>query len=202
VFAEIPASVLREELIAEVADRLDIAETLAAQLLGRSGPATAPTRPDPGASPEPPVAQRATVRLTGAVQQERGFLAVCVAVPAAGAASLAALDLDADLTDETSRDAARWLRDHLDDPEDGLDDQPEALQLVVRDVCFRAPKGDLPAEAVEAERLQLVLARAERELLAARRAHTGVDDAQRARRTAQEAYNAALDRVLEAGAPR
>jgi hypothetical protein len=142
------------------------------------------------------------VSLTGAVQQERGFLAVCVAVPSAGAASLAALDLDADLTDAASRDAARWLRDHLDDPEDGLDDQPETVQLVVRDVCFRSPTGDVPAEAVEAERLQLVLARAERELLAARRAHAGVDDAQRARRSAQEAYNAALDRVLEAGAPR
>jgi DNA primase len=201
VFAEIPASVLREDLLAEVSDRLGIAETLAAQLLGQAVAVAAPSRPDPAAA-EASVTRRAAVSLTGAVQQERGFLALCVAVPAAGAPSLAALDLEHDLTDDASRAAARWLRDRLDDPERGLDDQPEALQLVVRDVCFRAPKGELPAEAAEAERLQLVLARAERELVAARRSHTGVDDAQRRRKAVQEAYNAALDRVMEAGAPR
>ncbi|MGK2939524.1 MAG: DNA primase [Solirubrobacteraceae bacterium] len=203
VFAEIPASILREELVAEVADRLDIAETLAAQLLGRGGPTPArASRPEPAAA-EPDVVQRVAVQLSAAEQQERGFLAVCVAVPSAGAKALAALDLEHDLTTDASRAAARWLADHLDDPERDLEAQEERLQVLVRDICFRAPKGDdLMPEAVEAERLQLSLARAERELVAARRAHSGVDDAQRRRRTAQEQYNAALDRVLEAGAPR
>lgn len=201
VFADIPASVLREELLAQVADRLDIAETLAAQLLGRAGAAPAAGGPAPTAA-EPAVAQRAAVRVSTAEQQERGFLALCVALPAPGAKALAALDLEQDLTSDASRAAAVWLREHLDDPEAGLDTQDEGLQVVVRDICFRAPKGDLIPEAVEAERLQLALARAERELVAARRAHSGVDDAQRRRRTAQEQYNAALDRVLEAGAPR
>lgn len=203
VFAEIPASVLREELIAEVADRLDIAETLAAQLLGRSGTAPAAARDPSPPAEDAPIAQRAAVQLTAAEQQERGFLALCVALPAAGAKVLADVDVDHDLTSAGSRAAAAWLRDHLDDPEAGLDAQDERLQVLVRDICFRAPKGeDLVPEALEAERLQLALARAERELVAARRAHQGVDDAQRRRRTAQEEYNAALDRVLEAGAPR
>lgn len=200
VFADIPASVLREELLAQVSDRLDIAETLAAQLLGRTGGGPAPATPSPAT--EPPTAQRMAVRVDAAEQQERGFLALCVAVPSAGAQALAALDLDADLTAEASRLAATWLREHLDDPEAGLEAQDDALQVVVRDICFRAPREEPLREAVEAERLQLVLARAERELAAARRAHSGVDEAQRRRRTAQEEYNAALDRVLEAGAPR
>lgn len=201
VFADIPPSVLREELVAEVADRLQIAETLTAQLLGRAGTASvAPATPP--AADEPSVAQRAAVHVGAAEQQERGFLALCVAIPSAGAKALAAIDLDHDLTADASRLAAVWLREHLEDPEEGLEAQDAALQVIVRDICFRAPKDDQVPDAVEAERLQLILARAERELVAARRSHSGVDDAQRRRRTAQEEYNAALDRVLEAGAPR
>ncbi len=199
VFADIPPSVLREELIAEVADRLQIAETLAAQLLGQAGPA--PSAPPPVAE-EPAAARRETVQLTAAEEQERGFLALCVAVPTAGAASLAKIDLDADLTTDASRAAAAWLREHLDDPEAGLDAQDERLQVLIRDIRFRAPNEPPPPEAIEAERLQLALARAERDVLAARRAHTGVDDARRRHKAIQEEYFAAVDRVMEAGAPR
>ncbi|MBJ7518812.1 MAG: DNA primase [Solirubrobacteraceae bacterium] len=199
VFADIPPSVLREELIAEVADRLQIAETLAAQLLGQAGPAPSALPP---VADEPAAARRETVQLTAAEEQERGFLALCVSVPAAGAKSLAKIDLDADLTTNASRAAAAWLREHLEDPEDGLDAQDERLQVLIRDIRFRAPNEPPPPEAIEAERLQLALARAERDVLAARRAHTGVDDARRRHKAIQEEYFAAVDRVMEAGAPR
>ncbi|MBJ7331177.1 MAG: DNA primase [Solirubrobacteraceae bacterium] len=204
VFADIPASVLREELITEVADRLDIAETLAGELLGRAGTPVAASAPaQSAATDEAPISRRDAIRLNGAEEQERGFLALCIALPAAGAKALTSLDLAADLTSERSRAAATWLRDHLDDPEAGLDAQDEALQVLIRDIRFRAPKeGDLPAEAVEAERAHLLLARAEREVVAARKARSGVDAALRAHRARQEEYSAAMDRLLEVNAPR
>lgn len=203
VFADIPPSVLREELIALVADKLNIAETLAAQLLGRPGSAPAPSAAPP-ADEVDEAPRRDAVQLTAAEEQERGFLAYCIAVPHAGAKALEQIDVEHDLTTNRSRAAVRWLREHLDDPEAGLDEQDERLQVLIRDIRFRAPKPeDEPsAEGVEAERLQLLLARAEREVVEARRAREGVDAALRRRKAAQEEYAAAMDRVLEANAPR
>lgn len=202
VFAELPASVLREDLLARVADRLDIAETLAAQLLGQPGhpvPAADPGRDRAAAAPSP---SRAAAPLAAHDEHERRFLAACVAVPAAGAPALAELDLEADLVSDASRAAARWLRDHLADPAAGLDEQDPALQAVIREILVRVADVDPTDDAFAVTRLQLALARAQREAVAARRAHVGVDEAERRRVELQAQLNAALDRVLEAGAPR
>lgn len=199
VFADIPASVLREELLAHVADRLDIAETLAAQLLGQAGRPAPATVPAQDATPAP---SRAAAPLNVHDEHERTFLAACVAVPAAGAAALAELDLDADLVSEPSRGAARWLRAHLADPSAGLDDQDPALQAVIREILVRVADVEPNDDAFTVTRLQLALARAQREATAARRAHAGVDEAERRRVAVQAQLSAALDRVLEANAPR
>jgi DNA primase len=202
VFADIPASVLREELLAHVADRLDIAETLAAQLLGQSArpaPSVAPTDQGERAASRAP---RSAAALAVHDEHERTFLAACVAVPEAGERALADLDLDADLVSDASRDAARWLRERLADPAAGLDDQEPALQAVIREILVRVADVEPTGDAFAVTRLQLAFARAQREVLAARRAHAGVDLAERRRVEVQAQLNAALDRVLEAGAPR
>ena len=135
-------------------------------------------------------------------EHERTFLAACVAVPTVGASALAELDLDADLVSDASRAAAGWLRAHLDDPAAGLDEQDPALQAVIREILVRVADVEPNTDAFTVTRLQLALARAQREAAAARRAHAGVDEAERRRVEVQAQLSAALDRVLEANAPR
>ena len=110
VFADeqtLPPSAMREELLALVADRLDLAPALVASWLAR------------GAS-TPPRAARTTAEvrvrtgpgrpaLDAVGRAERAFLAGCLALPAAGRERLAELDLDADFTSDLTRRAARRL---------------------------------------------------------------------------------------------
>ena len=104
---------------------------------------------------------------------ERSFLALCIALPRLGAAALAELDLEADLTSAATRRAAAHLREHLDAPTTGLADDDPLLgfmrELAVGDARTQAAT---PA-AFEIERLQLTLARLDREIAAARAAASG-----------------------------
>jgi DNA primase len=189
VFAELPASVLREELLRLVADRMDLREELVAGLLGLAG--TGPGRP--GARVAAPQAAPAGERsvLSRREDQERTFLAFCLANPEAGRAALAELDLEAELTSPEARRAAVVLRDHPDDPGAGVPEDDAPLAALVRELAVRAGRLPRSAAAFEVERLQLRLGRLEREVAAARR--SGAD--LRGLAAEREAVRSRLDRA-------
>ncbi len=171
VFKPLLPSVMRDELLRIVGDRMDLSQELLASLLAQPR-RSAPARGD--AAPVPPDARRVAAAPLGRRERtERTFLALCIALPKLGAPALAELDLDADLTAPATRAAAAHLREHLAAPTDGLaDDDP--IAPLVRELSVRAARasGASPA-AFEAERLQLALARLDREIAAARSAAAG-----------------------------
>ena len=197
VFAELPRSVLREELLALVAERMSLEESLVASLLSGRAPGRSQERPRAAA----PAERNGGVRTPGpspAERQEREFLAYCVARPELGGPALAGLELDADLTSELNRRAAAHLRAHLDAPAEGLGELDDEVAAVVRAVRVRAGQVETGPGGFAAERLQLALARVDRELAAARRAGAGDLATIAARReTLRREFNDAVDRALE-----
>src|SRR4051812_19607445 len=98
VFAQIPPSALREELVALVADRTDLAPAMVASWLAQ-GAGRAAAAPARGGSPRGagseaagPAGPAPSPRsLDAAARAERDFLVQCVAVPSAAAAELGAM---------------------------------------------------------------------------------------------------------------
>ncbi|MEA2227724.1 MAG: primase [Solirubrobacteraceae bacterium] len=192
VFAQIPPSALREELVALVADRTDLAPALAASWLsqpggegaggrgggGGGGRGTGGNGPaGPGRAPEATSGDRAPrtpMPLDVTARAEREFLAQCVSLPSAGAAALAAVDLDDTFTSELTRRAARHLRAHLQSPTDGLDPEDTELATLIAQLAVRgAQRGGSPA-ALEGASLNLELVHVERAIATARSAGEGI----------------------------
>ncbi|MDP9400227.1 MAG: DNA primase [Actinomycetota bacterium] len=190
VFAELGPSVLREELLAVVAERMDLRGELVASLVGGGGAARA--QAPAGPATEPPAPRAADPR----EGQERAFLAFCLARPDLGGPALAELDPDADLSHPVCRRVAVWLRDHLDAPTADLPGDAE-LAALVRELVVRAGRAVPTPAAFELQRLQLTLARLDREIVAARRSG-GVVAALAGRRVeAKHRYDRAMERALE-----
>jgi DNA primase len=170
VLAPIPPSVLRDDLLRRVAGRLALSEVRLAALIA-SGGAPAPAR-----APAPGVAGGRDGRSGPALpvldqdgKAERTFLVQCVAVPAAGSKTLAALDIDEMLTSESMRRAARHIAPRCDAPLTDLPVDDEQLALVVAELVERAGRTpDVSERRLEHARLVLELARLEREIRRAR----------------------------------
>ncbi len=162
VLAELPASVLREDLLRRIAGRLELSEGTLASLIaerhaGRSGPA----RADQSGRADGPAGRTET--LDPALRTERAFLVLCIALPEPGRRALAAIDPDQHLTSERYRRAARHLAGQTEMPLTGLASDDEELAHVVADLVTRAGRaGEVSAEQLEAQRLLLERARVER----------------------------------------
>jgi hypothetical protein len=106
---------------------------------------------------------------------ERAFLALCIAAPEAGAEALRALDLQEDFSSELLRRAAERLRDGdlsspMSDPpgvEGSLEDDPE-LQRLLAELIVQAGSEEANTGMLEVQRLQLELARVDRQIQQAR----------------------------------
>jgi DNA primase len=195
VFAQIPPSALREELVALVADRTDLAPALVASWLAHGsaagsgaaasgvaggGAAGGPGRGRAGATPrtaETPPERAADGRsaapapfasLDAAARAERAFLVQCLALPSAGAQALRDLGVDEAFTSELTRRAARHLLEHLDAPAEGVPAEDAELAALVAQLAVRAARGRGSAAALEGETLNLELLRLERAITAAR----------------------------------
>ncbi|MEA2193422.1 MAG: primase [Solirubrobacteraceae bacterium] len=195
-FSLLEPSAEREELARVAASRLDLSPQLLESLLAR-GPSRRVVQPEGetrrAPSLSPPLGRRDPT--------ERSFLALCIALPALGAPALAELDLDADLTSAFTRRAAAHLREHLDSPTAGLaDDDP--LLAFMRELAVGDARASAPTAAVfRIERLQLTLARLDREIAAARAAASGDISALAQRRSAAQAELArAVERAMDEGA--
>jgi len=160
VLAELPASVLREELLRRIAGRLELSEMTLASLVAHGGPV-----------PPARSAERRQVPRTidPAVRSERAFLVLCIALPEAGRSALQAIDPEQHLTSERLRRAARHLAGQTEMPLSGLAPQDEALAQVMADLVARAGRaGEVSREQLEQQRLLLERARLERAIRRAR----------------------------------
>jgi DNA primase len=161
VLAEVPTSVLREDLMRRVASRLELSEgqlkTLVAQGGARANGASAPgvgaTRP----------------ALDQGLKAEQTFLALCIALPDAGAATLSSIDPDELLTSELHRRAARHLAGRTSSPLADLPRDDDELARLVAELVARAGRGgDLNVERLEHARLILDRDRLDRAIRRAR----------------------------------
>jgi DNA primase len=211
VFAQIPPSALREELVALVSDRTDLAPALVGSWLaqgarrgggpgdgarggrarggagGDRGPGGGSGGRGPGGAaagedewlgdPRPRDERGAGGRsaapapfasLDAAARAERAFLAQCLAVPSAGKAALAELDLQAAFTSDLTRRAAVHLRDHLDAPARGIAEDDSPLSGLIAELSVRASLERGSTAALEGESLNLELLRLERAIASAR----------------------------------
>ena len=203
VFAQIPPSALREELIALVADRTDLSPALVGSWLaqgaragsrggGGSGRRAGGSTRDDQAAPGP--AARPQRAVDAFVEAEQEFLVACVAAPKAGADALASLDLEAMFTDDVTRRAARHLRDHMHAPLDGLDAEDAELSTLIAKLSVRAAQALGSTDSIEGASINMELMRVRRDKAAARASGQGGVAELAAR---EDELRRRLDRVIE-----
>ena len=177
--AETPGrSVVRDELVRRVADRLEVPPSYLEPAAGpaRGGGATAPGRSTGGSEPDgrrvaepngagggPTTASvpRRPAAPTPAERGERAFLAMCVGQPELGRELLEQVG-DGHLS-ERMRHLRDHLLEHLDDPLAELPDDPDRTALVT-EVAMLAEAEPSSEAALRLSFLQLDLRRVERDL--------------------------------------
>jgi hypothetical protein len=156
-----------DELVRKVADRLDTDPSLVLARV-RSAP-DAPTQGSGdgaagnGGAPRP-VAATLTPRET----RERALLAMCIAEPGTGRRFIE--ELSDEHLSTSGQPALRWLREHLDDPMDGLPRDDAALTSLISELVMRS--GTEPASE---QAMQLNF-----DLLEQQRLEDGISAAQKA----------------------
>jgi DNA primase len=213
VFSALAPSAMRMELTRLVSGRLALSDAVVERLLleraparggdqehGRNGGvARAPTA---GAGGAAGAARRGLARRE---EPERAFLALCIASPEEGERALAGLDIEEHFASDLLRRAARRLRDGslveplADGPEGSgaLEDDPELRALLAELVVAAGREGADPA-MLEAQRLQLELARLDRMIHRARAQERGdVSALAQSRGAVKLEFDRAYARVLE-----
>jgi DNA primase len=218
VFAELPQSALRMELTQTVDSRMALRDGLAEQLLAAAPRAAqrgaesrqAPRRGDGGGGGggggEPARTRQPRVsEMTRREETERAFLALCIASPEDGALALAGLDIDEHFSSGLLRRAARHLcavdlRAPMSDAATGearLEDDPQ-LKGLLAELVVEAGREQPGTVMLEVQRLQLELARVDRQIQRAR-GQDGGDISALAQRKAQvkREFDRAYGQVLE-----
>jgi DNA primase len=187
VFAELPPSALRMELTRTVDSRMALREGLAEELLAASPvPAQragaprhgSPRGGTPGSDGEGQVARTRQPRMsemTRREETERAFLALCIAAPDDGTFALAGLDVDEHFSSGLLRRAARHLcagdlrspMSEVAGAEERLEDDPQ-LKGLLAELVVEAGREKADTAMLEVQRLQLELARVERQIQRAR----------------------------------
>ena len=143
--------------------------------------------------------------LSGRDDAERAFLALCLAAPEEGAPMLAAVDVEQDFSSELLRRAARHLREvDLRQPmaaapgeQSALDEDGE-LKRLLAELVVEAGRDDANPTMLEAQRLQLELARVDRQIQQARGRQSGeVSELAQRKASIKLDFDRAYARVLE-----
>ena len=164
VLAELPASVVRDDLVKRVAGRLELSERQLAALVG-ARPAAGSGNSGSGAG-----ARRAALpAIDQEIRAERAFLALCIALPAEGRAVLSEIDPDELLLSGLMRRAARHLVNRTGAPLSDLPAEDEELARTVAELVELSGRGTgaSPAQLAHA-RLVLELGRLDRAIRRAR----------------------------------
>lgn len=184
-------SAMRDELVREVADRLDVPGHRVRTAFASPAPAPVPAaaRRDPGPA-FPAGASAGEV----AFRAEREFLARCLASNDLGRSYLS-LPSDDQLSSDATRRAREHLAAHFDDPLAGLPEDEPALAALVTDVALAAQEQPASLEAVlRMSILQLEKRRIEREI---RRAAQAGDHARQSElAAAEQRVRGELDAVM------
>jgi DNA primase len=212
VFSALAPSAMRMELTRMVSGRLALSDRVVETLLGEgaaNGAARSAGRTGGRARGEPAASVGAGSRtaaegLSRREEPERAFLALCIASPEEGARALAALDVDEHFASELLRRAARRLRDgSLSEPmaevggTGALEEDPE-LKALLAELIVAAGQEQADPAMLEAQRLQLELARFDRKIHQARAEERGdVTGLAQSRGEVKLEFDRAYARVLE-----
>jgi hypothetical protein len=155
-------SAVRDELVREVADRLDVPDYHVRAAL--TGPASRSAAAAGAGSARAPALPAGASAGEVALRAEREFLARCLASAQLGRSYLSR-PTDEQLSSEATRRARTHLAAHFDDPLAGLPDDEPALAALVTDVALAAQEQAPSTEAVlRMSVLQLEKRRIEREI--------------------------------------
>jgi DNA primase len=186
-------SAMRDELVREAADRLDVPGHRVRTAFTSSRPAgsspAAPARRDPGPA-FPAGASAGEV----AFRAEREFLSRCLASDDLGRSYLS-LPSDDQLSSDATRRAREHLAAHFDDPLAGMPEDEPVLAALVTDIALAAQEQPASPEAVlRMSILQLEKRRLEREI---RRAAQGGDHTRQSElAAAEQRVRGELDTVM------
>jgi DNA primase len=197
VFATLPPSALRQELLAHVANEVGLDEALVSSWLPVAGervaaPAGAAGRRNGGSggggafgggsrAAEPPSVALHAQRVSPLAQAEGDFLAQCIATPDAAAEILAGLDLDSFSSDAMRRVVAH-VRDHLRAPQEGLPEDDAMLSRSVAKLVTKAADLAPSRAALQGQLANIEVLRLTGQIAAARASGTGGIAALRQRR--------------------
>ena len=211
VFAELEPGTTQVELIAMVAERLDLPDSVAERLLKSAATRPVGSRSSRGGDGEPrgdrprPRPTEGRRELSRREDTERAFLSLCIASPDEGAKALQSLDVDEHFASELLRRAARHLREgSLREPmtepgerRGGLDGDPELKELLA-ELIVEAGREEARPAMLEVQRLQLEMARMDRKLRQARGQEGGdVSGLAQRRAEVKQEFDRAYGRVLE-----
>ncbi len=197
IFATLPPSALRMELTRSVSERLQLPESLAERTLAARISSASVSRPSAGDAAGARSSRPASVAARGE-STERAFLAQCIAEPESGARALGELDLDAHFTSDLLRRAAGHLRAHLTDPGAQLPEDDPALSGLLAELVVQAGRESPAPAMLESQRMQLELARIDREIQRARGQESGdISELALRRAEVKREFDLAYERALE-----
>jgi DNA primase len=207
VFATLPPSAMRMELTRIVSGRLALPESVAEQLLSAGGAprATAGRKAAAASIERAGNGSGARAGLSGREDTERAFLALCIASPQEGVAALEGLDVDAHFSSELLRRAARHLRERrLSEPMASLAEETDEvdgdleLRRLLAELIVEAGRERADPAMLDVQRLQLELARVDRQIQQARGREGGdVNELAKRRAQVKQEFDRANERVLE-----
>jgi DNA primase len=165
IVAGMGESVSRDELVRQVAERLDLEPAMVMGRVVAARPATGgrsdSAGPEEGFAPKP----RRPAELTSRERRERALLAMCIALPEEGRGYLARLT-DAHLSPSGAR-ALSWLSEHPEDPASNLPHDDSELAGLIAELVILAHDEPASAEAMELNFLLLEQRRLEGDIAAA-----------------------------------
>ena len=190
----LPSGLFGDTLVQKIAGRLSLTEAQLRSLIEGAARQN-------GAPAADQAAGKSTGPIEHGVRQEQTFLALCIAVPAAGARKLFEIDIDALITSELLRRAARHIAGRTDSPLANLPPDDEQLARTVAGLVAKAgERARVTEDELEHARLVLDEARLDRAIRrATAEGGAGVPGLAREReavRTARHAVTTRLERAV------
>ena len=195
---DLPRGAFGEELLRRVAGKLELSEARLASLIeGASQASVRSTQSTPTGTGTPTNGHEP---LDQGYRAERTFLALCVALPQAGARTLFEIDPEQLITSRLMRRAARHLAGRTQSPLADLPPDDDELARTVADLVAEAGRaGHVSEDQLEHARLVLERARLERAIRRARtEGGTGIGELARQREAVLEKIRNVVARLERA----
>jgi DNA primase len=195
IFSTLPSrSTVRDELTRLVSSRFARPNDLVEKRLAE------PTKGSPSTPATGQTTAKARVDLSRLDKTEREFLALCIAQPEDGLTALRGLDVEEHFSSSLMRRAARYLMDSglpvsVSAPD--LDDDSD-LHALLAELIVQAGSDEPRSEMLDVQRLQLELARVDRQIQRARGQESGdVSELATRRGEVKREFDRAQERALE-----